>query len=102
ERYLKQVKIRSQAQDDLDALENVSEAGAPMERAGIYFFRKRVAGEQQFSIYVRHGWTESPGKKSVGATPPAAKPDERLVDPAKLTRDPNTSVGIDDVSRDGS
>ena len=28
---------------------------------------KRLAGEQQFSIYVRHGWT---GK------------DERLIDPA--------------------
>ncbi len=108
ERYLKQVMIRSQAQDDLDALENVSEAGAPIERAGIYFFRKRLAGEQQFSIYVRHGRTESlgksesPGKKTVGANSPAAKPDACLIDPAKLTRDPNTSVGIDDVSRDGS
>jgi hypothetical protein len=28
--------------------------------------------------------------------------DERLIDPAKLSRDPNTSVGIDDVSRDGT
>jgi hypothetical protein len=37
------------------------------------------AGEQQFSIYVRHGWT---GK------------DERLIDPATLSRDPNTSVSL--------
>ena len=102
DRYLKQVKIRSQAQDDLDALENVSEAGPPIERAGLYFFRKRSAGEQQFSIYVRHGWTEPPAKKTVGPSSPAAKPDQRLIDPAKLTRDPNTSIGIDDVSRDGS
>jgi prolyl oligopeptidase len=86
-RYLKQARIRPQAVDDLDALENVSVTGAPMERADSYFFRKRLAGEQQFSIYVRHGWT---GK------------DERLIDPAKLSRDPNTSVDIEDVSRDGA
>jgi prolyl oligopeptidase len=86
-RYLKQARIRPQAVDDLDALENVSVTDAPMERGDSYFFRKRLAGEQQFSIYVRHGWT---GK------------DERVIDPAKLSRDPNTSVDIEDVSRDGA
>ena len=96
-RYLKQARIRSQILDDLDVLENVSEASAPIERAGSYFFRKRLAGEQQFSIYVRHGWA-SPA----GANPTNLGKDERLIDPAKLTRDPNTSVGIEDVSRDGS
>ena len=86
-RYLKQATIRAQAQDDLDALENVSQAGVPWQRGDSYFFSKRVSGEQQFSIYVRHGWT---GK------------DERLIDPARLSRDPNLSVGIGDVSRDGN
>ena len=86
-RYLKQARIRPQAVDDLDALENVSVTEAPMERGDSYFFRRRLAGEQQFSIYVRHGWT---GK------------DERLIDPAKLSRDPNTSVDVEDVSRDGA
>jgi prolyl oligopeptidase len=86
-RYLKQAHIRPQAVDDLDALENVSVTGAPIERADSYFFRKRLAGEQQSSIYVRHGWT---GK------------DERLIDPAKLSRDPNTSVTVEDISRDGA
>jgi prolyl oligopeptidase len=86
-RYMKQARIRPQVVDDLDALENVSETSAPVERAGSYFFSKRLAGEQQFSIYVRHGWT---GK------------DERLIDPAALSRDPNTSVYLLDVSRDGS
>ena len=105
-RYIKQARIRPQVQDDLDALENVSEAGAPIERAGSYFFRKRLAGEQQFSIYVRHGWAE-PGKKPAGTNPSSAGSssvgkDQRLVDPAKLTRDANTSVGIEDVSRDGT
>ena len=65
---------------------NVSETGAPIERTNSYFFTRRLAGEQQSSIYVRHGWT---GK------------DERLIDPAKLSRDTNTSVGLADVSRDG-
>ena len=86
-RYMKQAKIRNQIVDDLDPLENVSETTAPMERAGNYFFQRRIAGEQQFSIYVRHGFS---GK------------DERLIDPAAMSRDPNTSVAIEDVSRDGS
>ena len=86
-RYLKQARIRPQVLDDLDALENVTRADVPTERAGSYFFLKRLAGEQQASIYVRHGWT---GK------------DERLVDPARFSRDPNTSVDLADVSRDGS
>jgi prolyl oligopeptidase len=58
----------------------------PLKRANNYFFMRRLAGEQQFSIYVRHGWK---GK------------DERLLDPAKLSSDPNTSVFMMDVSRDG-
>jgi prolyl oligopeptidase len=86
-RYLKQATIRSQVVDDLDALENVTATSTPHERGDSYFFTKRLSGEQQASIYVRHGWT---GK------------DERLVDPAKLSRDTNTSVSIADVSRDGS
>jgi prolyl oligopeptidase len=85
--YLQQAHIRSQVTDDLDGLENISDTSAPIERAGNYFFYRRLAGEQQFSIYVRHGWT---GK------------DQRLIDPAVLSRDPNTSVGMYDVSRDGN
>ena len=85
-RYLKQARIRPQVLDDLDELENVSQARTPIERAGSFFFLKRLAGEQQFSIFVRHGLT---GK------------DERLVDPAALSKDANTSVGIAGISRDG-
>ena len=86
-RYYKQVKIRAGAVDDLSALEQVTEWSVPSERGGKYFFQKRLAGEQQASIYVRQGWT---GK------------DERLIDPAALSRDPNTSVFLGDVSRDGT
>jgi prolyl oligopeptidase len=86
-RYMQQTKIRPELQDDLDALENVSRWSLPVERNGNYFFRKRIGGEGQQSIYVRRGWT---GK------------DQRLIDPAQLGRDPNTSVTLADVSRDGN
>jgi prolyl oligopeptidase len=85
-RYMKQARIRQQIADDLDPLEHVSRTEAPMERGDNYFFEKRLAGEQQASIYIRRGWT---GK------------DERLIDPATFSRDPNTSVTLMDVSRDG-
>jgi prolyl oligopeptidase len=86
-RYMKQARIRADVADDLQALEDVSETSAPIERTNTYFFRKRLAGEQQSSIYVRHGWTAK---------------DVRLLDPAALSKDPNTSISIADVSRDGS
>ncbi len=86
DRYLKQERIRPQILDDLDELERVSRWSLPMERGGSYFFSKRLAGEDQASIYVRRGWTAK---------------DVRLVDPAALSRDPNTSVSLADVSRDG-
>jgi len=86
-RYMKQARIHSQVADDLDDLERVSRWTMPQERNGAYFFQKRLAGEEQASIYVRRGWT---GK------------DERLIDPAKLGRDPNTSVALEDVSRDAT
>jgi prolyl oligopeptidase len=91
-RYLKQAHIRADVADDLDPLENVSEAKIPIARGDNYFFLKRLAGEQQFSIYVRHGL----------ASAGQINKDDRLIDPAKLSRDPNTSVTLDDVSRDGT
>jgi prolyl oligopeptidase len=95
-RYLKQARIHAQAVDDLDALEHVSRWGIPMERNGNYYFQKRLAGEEQASIYIRHGWTGQPA-----ATKASAPKDERLIDPAAFSRDPNTSVRLSDVSRDG-
>lgn len=86
-RYLKQARIRPQVVDDLESLEQVDSWSLPMERADNYYFQKRLAGEGQASIYIRRGWT---GK------------DERLIDPAVLSRDPDTSIRIADVSRDGS
>jgi prolyl oligopeptidase len=86
-RYLKTAHIRSQAVDDLESLEQVATWTAPIERGDNYFFTKRLSDEGQASIYIRRGWT---GK------------DERLLDPAVLSRDPNTSIELADVSRDGT
>jgi prolyl oligopeptidase len=87
EQYLKQAHIRSQVADDLDALEHVTSWTTPFARGNDLFFEKILAGEDQASIYVRHGWTEK---------------DKRLIDPAQFSRDPNTSVNLVDVSRDGN
>ena len=87
ELYLKQAHIRSQIADDLDALEHVTKWSIPIERGDDLFFEKTLAGEDQASIYVRHGWIEK---------------DKRIVDPAQFSRDPNTSVNLADVSRDGT
>jgi prolyl oligopeptidase len=85
-RYFKQDRIRDQIADDLDSLDRVARWSLPIQRGNDLFFLKRLGGEGQSSIYVRHGWT---GK------------DQRLVDPAHFSQDPNTSVDIADVSRDG-
>lgn len=86
-RYFKQVRIRAQVEDELGALEHVPAWSLPIQRMGNYYFLKREAGEDQASIYIRRGWT---GK------------DERLLDPAALSRDRDTSFTLDDVSRDGN
>jgi prolyl oligopeptidase len=86
-RYFEQAKMRPQFADDLDQLEHVTSWGMPIQRGNDLFFEKLLAGEGQPSIYVRHGWTEK---------------DTRLIDPAKFSRDPNTSVDLADVSRDGT
>ena len=67
---------------------NMSRApGRPSRAATIFSLRRCLAGEDQYSIYVRHGWAEK---------------DKRLIDPAQFSRDPNTSVDLVDVSRDGT
>jgi prolyl oligopeptidase len=87
QRYMQQARIRPQINDDMDALEHVSRWQAPVERGNDLFFEKMLAGEDQFSIYVRHGWAEK---------------EKRIIDPAQFSRDPNTSVSLQDVSRDGT
>ena len=53
-RYLKQARIRPQVVDDLnDSGECFRRRDSHCSAADSFFFRKRLAGEQQFSIYVR-------------------------------------------------
>ncbi len=87
ELYLSQVKIRPEIASELTKLERVESYSIPIERGGNYFFKKRLADEDQGSIYVRRGLH---GR------------DDRLVDATKLSADQNTSVQINDISKDGT
>lgn len=59
----------------------------PTYRNGRYFYRRRAAGQDLYSIYVRD---------SVNG------PDQLLIDPAPLSTSHTTSVDVADVSNDGS
>ncbi|MGC2504348.1 MAG: prolyl oligopeptidase family serine peptidase, partial [Silvibacterium sp.] len=87
QQYLSQVKMLPEIRQGLTALERVDEYSMPTLRGGKYFFEKRLADENQASIYMRDGWTGE---------------DQRLVDATKLSADQNTSVHIWDISEDGS
>jgi prolyl oligopeptidase len=86
-RYMQLAKVRPQIVDDLTALNQIERWSIPIQRGDNYFFTKRLAGEDQASIYIRTGWQ---GK------------DKRLIDPAQFSREANTSVSLADVSRDGN
>jgi prolyl oligopeptidase len=106
DRYLKQARIRPEFADNLDALIHVTTWSTPIQRGDSYFFMKRLSGEEQASIYMRHGWAVQDGSKlgtskTKQATGELGK-DIRLIDPASLSRDPNTSVSLLSVSEDGS
>ncbi|HLW80082.1 MAG TPA: prolyl oligopeptidase family serine peptidase [Terriglobia bacterium] len=59
----------------------------PRASTGRYFFMKRPAGQDLFSIDVRQG---------------LAGADQVLIDPAPMSADGSTSVSLEDVSRDGA
>jgi prolyl oligopeptidase len=84
--YLSQVKMRPEIVKGLTALERVDEYSIPTLRGGKYFFEKRLADENQSSIYMRDGWQGE---------------DKRLVDATRLSADQNTSVSIRDISENG-
>jgi prolyl oligopeptidase len=93
--YLQQVTIRPEIKAELTKLERVETYSIPIKRGNAYFFKKRLADENQGSIYIQH---EAAGaiRNEVGGA------DERLVDATKLSADQNASVGILDVTNDGS
>lgn len=58
----------------------------PLERGGRYFFRKQLAGQDLFLLYVRRGLNA---------------PDEVLIDPLPWSADHSASVTLENISRDG-
>jgi len=81
-RYLKQARIRPQLVDDLDALENVSRRSIPFGACEHLLLSEADGREQQSSIYMRRG---------VGTGPDGMGKDERLIDPAQMSRDSDIS-----------
>ena len=104
DRYLKQAKVRPELAENLDALIHVTNWSIPVmrtvQRGDSYFFMKRLSSEEQASIYVRHGWSVSNAPAKPGGVESGR--DVRLIDPASMTRDPNTSVSLISVSTDGN
>ncbi len=89
--YLKQLTTLPKIADQLTALMRVDQYSTPTLRAGKYFFKKRLADENQGSIYMRVGWQGQDQSK-----------DQKIIDAASLSADQNTSVNMAGVSDDGN
>ncbi|MGC2658028.1 MAG: prolyl oligopeptidase family serine peptidase [Bryobacteraceae bacterium] len=87
QKYLDQLKNLPEVQRQLAALLRVDFVGIPQQRGDRFFFLKRLAAENQSSIYMRTGLHGT---------------DERLIDANTLSADQNTSVSIASLSEDGS
>jgi len=70
----------------IESLLNVDSIDIPLVRGNRYFYKKRKAGQDLYSIYMREGLTG---------------PEQLLVDPAPMNPKHTTNVGIEDVSHDG-
>jgi prolyl oligopeptidase len=77
---------RVQISERLGELLHTDSFETPVERGGRYFFRKRLAGQDLYVLYVRRGLNA---------------PDEVLVDPLPWSADHSASVTMENVSRDG-
>jgi len=71
----------------LTQLMSTDQVDTPIYRGGRYFFKRRRAGEDLFSIYIRDR---------------VDGPDELLIDPAPMSPDHTTSVDIEEVSEDAT
>jgi len=91
QQYLSQISTRPQIATQLTSLMRVDQYSIPTLRAGKYFFKKRLAEENQGSIYMRTEWHG----------PDDSSHDQLLIDANKLSADQNTSVNMADVSDDG-
>jgi prolyl oligopeptidase len=87
QQYLSQLNTLPKISAQLTALMRVDQYSVPVFRGGKYFFKKRLADENQGSIYMRAGWHS---------------PDQKLIDASTLSADQNTSVNLVDVSDDAN
>jgi prolyl oligopeptidase len=85
--YLDQVKILPEVRTQMAALLRVDQMSVPTRRGDKFFFSRRLAQENQSSIYMRIGLH--------GA-------DTKLIDGNSRSADGNTSVNMQGVSQDGS
>jgi prolyl oligopeptidase len=85
--YFAQIKpLRDRLIARLTELTRVDSISIPQEQGGRFFYSKRLAAENQASIYMRVGL--------VGT-------EVKLIDAASLSADGNTSISIADISSDG-
>ena len=85
--YFDQIQpLRDRIMARLTELERVEVTGVPQQRGERLFYNKRLAAENQASIYMRQGF---------------AGPEVRLVDAGTLSADANSSVAIEAISEDG-
>src|SRR5258705_2695778 len=85
--YFSQMKMLPSVVEEMGKLLKVDFVGVPTRRGDRYFFAKRLADENQASIYMRVGLHGV---------------DEKLIDAAKLSADQNTSVNTLNLTEDGS
>jgi prolyl oligopeptidase len=85
--YFAQIKpLRDRLISRLTELSRVDTVSMPSEQHGRFFYSKRLAAENQASLYYRQGLDG---------------PEIKLVDAAKLSADGNTSVSFADIASDG-
>src|SRR5580704_5713178 len=85
--YFAQVKMLPKVVDEMGKLLKTDFVSVPTRRGERYFFSKRLADENQGSIYMRVGLHGV---------------DEKLIDGSKLSADQNTSVNTLNLTEDGS
>ncbi|PYQ53768.1 MAG: S9 family peptidase [Acidobacteria bacterium] len=83
---LAQLPDKARFAQRIESLVNTDQMSFPIVRGGRYFFTKRPAGQDLFSIHMRES---------------ATGPDILLIDPAPMSPKHTTNVGINDVSDDG-
>ena len=85
--YFSQVKMLPEVVEQMGKLLKTDFVSVPTRRGDDYFFSKRLADENQASIYMRVGLHGV---------------DEKLLDAGKLSADQNTSVNTMNITEDGS